>query len=152
VEDYRSNLTQIIALLRKSFPSAKLLLLTPTIFSKSAWEAEMIRRGEAPGKKDRSSENQKVFVDACLEIGLKEGVVCVDQDKAMKDALEAGVTVEEVLSDGLHLTSKGYSVSEKRRMMGVCLDWDGSLYHCEKKDPLSSYPSCNRCEFPGTHP
>lgn len=83
----------------------------------------MIRRGEAPGKKDRSSENQKVFVDACLEIGLKEGVVCIDQDKAMKDALEAGVTVEEVLSDGLHLTSKGYSVSEKRKMMGCIWTW-----------------------------
>ncbi len=49
-------------------------------------------------------------MDACLEVGQSEGVVCVDQDKGMREGLGDG-DLESVLTDGLHLTSKGYSVS-----------------------------------------
>jgi lysophospholipase L1-like esterase len=115
IDEYRANLSKIISFLRTKFPSAHLILLTPTILDSSAWQDHLIQQGDAPTEKQRSEANQRKYAEACKEVGLREGVLTVDQWNAMNDPVSRGeVTTKDVLSDGLHLTSLGYQVCSER--------------------------------------
>ncbi len=150
IDDYRRNLASILSTLRTSFPSARLLLLAPTILDPAAWLA-FRRAAEPAAPKDRSVEAQKAYADACLAVGREEGVLCVDQHTAMQGAVERGeVEPKDVLSDGLHLTTRGYEVGAVEEMDKVHAD-----RLCPAASPRSSTPSCAKrstTTFPSSGP
>lgn len=113
---YTANLHTLVRLARTASPSTRILLLTPPLCHVAQRRAELLKSvppWEELGEDNRKLEVVAQYADATRAVAREEeGVVLVDVWKAMWDA--AGRDEENLrpfLSDGLHLTAKGYSVS-----------------------------------------
>ena len=123
IEAYRSNLVAILGHIRKNYPSAGIILLTPSTLDPpavSAWEDTLQIPNQL--RHPRHPCNTIKYVEACLSVGntLKVSVVnCFDLHQF---AVDSGVPIAELYTDGLHYSEKGYSVSI---MLTRARKWEG---------------------------
>jgi len=104
VEEYKQNLTDMIAFLNQEWPLAKILLITATPCIPEKWLEEMTLQwklhyedGPVP-EQDRTLEHTKLYVDACIAVAERYKEVClVDAWNAVVNA--AGGTSPDLLMD-----------------------------------------------------
>lgn len=112
MEDYTANLEAIVKHIRTTFPSSAIILLTPGQLDSArldAWEETL----EIPAtlRSPRRPANTIHYVEACVATGRKTGVPVINCFKLHDEAIKAGSTLDELLTDGLHFTPAGYAVS-----------------------------------------
>lgn len=59
----------------------------------------------------RQPDNTKHYVNACVGVGEGAGVPVINVFDLHEAAVAAGDKLEDLFSDGLHFTAKGYEVS-----------------------------------------
>jgi lysophospholipase L1-like esterase len=110
LEEFESNLTEIVSIFRTSH-LADVLLMTPSTIS-----VEMVYRDFAaadiprPESYVKSNELQRKYADAVLRVGERTGSPVVDLYKTFE---ERSFNQDDLFTDGTHYTRKGYAVSEK---------------------------------------
>lgn len=112
VNDYRTNLTSIVGELKSSYPAAAIVLLTPSTLNVAVTRAaedsmdlpEDLRHYRQP-------DNTKHYVNACVGVGEGAGVPVINVFDLHEAAVAVGDKLEDLFSDGLHFTAKGYEVS-----------------------------------------
>jgi lysophospholipase L1-like esterase len=118
-----STLVQMVTSPTSSWysPVTKIVLITPPPFNPSQWNAK--HKSE---KDDRTPENTAKYAQAVRDVGVKENVPVVDMFSAIMDAThEQEKELERYLSDGLHLTAEGYTVSSRQ----IRYRWSTILTH-----------------------
>ncbi|KAI0373324.1 SGNH hydrolase [Pilatotrama ljubarskyi] len=118
LERYKTNLAKLIWAVRSPespqySPDTLILLMTPPPVDPEWWARSLagLMQSETVDAPDRSLEASKRYAEAAREVGVKEGVAVVDVWTRIWEAAggkEAGL--KEFLSDGLHLSEKGYAV------------------------------------------
>ncbi|KAI0781316.1 SGNH hydrolase [Trametes elegans] len=117
LERYKANLSKLIRALRSPesphySPDTRILLLTPPPVDAARW-AECLAgfNGTDVQPPDRSLEATRQYAEGAREVGVQEGVAIVDVWTKVWDA--AGRNEKKLgpfFSDGLHLSSKGYTI------------------------------------------
>ncbi|CDZ97437.1 Isoamyl acetate-hydrolyzing esterase [Phaffia rhodozyma] len=104
IEEYRANLLAILALAPTSVPK---FLITPPIPNPPRWAA--FRENDTV---DRSEENTGRYAQVVREVAAEsgEGTILVDAWEAMDAYRKKGGDLDDLLTDGLHLTAEGYEV------------------------------------------
>lgn len=118
MEQYSSNLKDIVKLIRTEYPVAKCILITPSTVdpqTASIWEQKLdipsaLRSLRLPG-------NTLQYVEACVEVGRQLDVPVIDCFAAHTEAMEGGVSISDLFSDGVHYSAAGYDVSLWRVLM-----------------------------------
>lgn len=112
LEAYHANLIAIVGHLRKTYPSAGIILLTPSTLDPpavDAWEDTLQIPTEL--RHPRYPRTTVKYVEACLTVGNKLKVPVVNCFDLHQFAVDSGVPIGELYTDGLHYSEKGYSVS-----------------------------------------
>ncbi|KAJ3321430.1 hypothetical protein HDU76_014102 [Blyttiomyces sp. JEL0837] len=117
IPQYISNLREMLSVIRTQSPRTRVVVITPPPIDPTRWGAHCITKGR---ELDRAVENTKRYRDACLSVGnemLKsnewEGMIAVVDTwdvflgKGKGDLPYNFDDVRDILSDGLHLASKG---------------------------------------------
>ena len=84
LDEYKSNISDIIQSIHIEWPNAKILLLTPPPSIPEKWLDQMTTWWRLEGEEgpepeqDRTVGNTKIYADACIEVGKKAGVHVVD--------------------------------------------------------------------------
>lgn len=90
-------------------PDTRIILITPPPISEKVRGKELASR-DPPQGLDRSLENTKLYADAVKKLGEELAVPVIDMFTPIKDAWKDEDEIKEYLSDGLHLTTAGYTV------------------------------------------
>mmetsp|Transcript_15966 Transcript_15966/g.26087 ORF Transcript_15966/g.26087 Transcript_15966/m.26087 type:complete len:238 (+) Transcript_15966:2452-3165(+) len=107
VEEYKENVRSIVS--HFSGCGRVLLITPPPVDAEKYLQVFLVPRAEQNGTKkedivvDRSTDNVKPYVDACMELGKELGVPVVDIFTPLRDSPDLG----SYLSDGLHFSEKG---------------------------------------------
>lgn len=115
LDKYKANLEWMIQALRSESseyysPWTRIILFSPPPIQLSAWAAALADR-EVPRDLDRTFEETKRYADAAKEVAAAQRVPLVDTyDALWKAAGEKEEGLTPFLSDGLHLTEKGYEI------------------------------------------
>lgn len=110
---FTQNLHASVKFLKETQPSAQIILITPSTVDAASWSAT----GRAMGfpekfSNNRTPEQAKLIRDAVLTVGKENDVAVVDAWKLHDDAVNNGeIKTEELFSDGLHYSVRGYDVS-----------------------------------------
>lgn len=92
-------------------PWTRIVLFTPPPIQLSRW-AETLANRDQPRDLDRTFENTRKYAEATREVAATQKVPVVDvYERIWKAAGENEESLTSFLSDGLHLTEKGYGVS-----------------------------------------
>ena len=84
LDEYKSNISDIIQSVQTEWPNAKILLLTPPPSIPEKWLDQMtiwwrLEGEEEPEpEQDRTVGNIKIYTEACKEVGKEAGVHVVD--------------------------------------------------------------------------
>ncbi|KAF0691572.1 Aste57867_17240 [Aphanomyces stellatus] len=105
ITDFSANLRHILQLLRHSFPSAKLLLLTPPAISNSRTCG-------------RTNAMAGEYAAACRAVGTNEHVPVIDLWTRTQ-----GAECDSFFSDGLHLSAKGNVVVYEALTEAIATRW-----------------------------
>jgi len=114
LDEFESNLTEIVSIFQKSH-SADVLLLTPSTLS-----IEMVNRGFAtsgitrPAGYIKNNELHRAYADAVVRVGQQTGSKVVDLYKTFE---ARSPHQDELFTDGIHYTPKGYAVSSVRALI-----------------------------------
>lgn len=113
LDEYKKNLSVLINLVASPdseyySPVTKIILISPPPFNAEQWKEHI-----SPGHEmDREFENTRRYAEAVKDVGTQEGLPVVDAWQAIWDAAGREETgLPKFLSDGLHLTSEGYTVN-----------------------------------------
>ncbi|EPZ31949.1 SGNH hydrolase-type esterase domain-containing protein [Rozella allomycis CSF55] len=103
VEDYKTNLTKIVNLLKAE--KLSVILSTPPTLDDEEWNKECIRKG-LPSY-NRLKENTKLYAIACKEVARAENIPCLDTFSLFENNEE---NIEKLFSDGLHFSEMGNEI------------------------------------------
>jgi len=84
LDDYKSNICEIIQFIHAEWPKAKILLITPPPSIPEKWLDQMTLQWKLCGEEgpepeqDRTMEHTKMYADACVEVGQGNQVDVVD--------------------------------------------------------------------------
>ncbi|CAJ1453196.1 unnamed protein product [Effrenium voratum] len=106
LEEYKSNLRDIVSIIRERCPLAKILIICPPpVCEWQRLEFQKERFGDqATGKPERTNENTGRYAAAALEVAAQLSLPSVNLWKLMQ---EVPFDWSEFLCDGLHFTEKG---------------------------------------------
>lgn len=110
LEEYKSNLSAIIAHIRSAHPSAEIILITPSTYDQAASEALQAAVGLNDFPKDRTDDSAKAYAEACSEVAEREGVPAVKSYDIHRKMIDGGIEGWKLLPDGLHHSARGYAV------------------------------------------
>lgn len=117
LDKFSANLSTLIQMVTSATspwysPTTKIILITPPPFNSSQWSA-FLQTKIPPGEMDRTPENTARYAQAVRDVGAKEKIPVLDVFSAIVDAADGDEkALEKYLSDGLHLTEEGYTVSQ----------------------------------------
>jgi hypothetical protein len=103
LDEYKSNISDIIQFIHTEWPKAKILLLTPPPPIPERWLDQMTLQWKLDGEEgpepeqDRTMEHTKMYAGACVEVGKGHGVGVIDLWGLIVAA--AGGTTPELLDD-----------------------------------------------------
>ncbi|KAA8904651.1 SGNH hydrolase-type esterase domain-containing protein [Sphaerosporella brunnea] len=122
LDRYRSNLGRMVSLIRSHAPSknAKILFLTPPPV-----DIEMLKVHHRRKGRDRRVDVTESYAEACLEVarGLGEGVGVIDFHKAVKERVVGSWSLQQWMTDGLHLGPKGYKLLNGMVKEYIATEW-----------------------------
>ncbi|KAJ3412287.1 Serine/threonine-protein kinase 33 [Chytridiales sp. JEL 0842] len=122
---YKANLFEMLETVRKISPNTRIILITPPPVDPERW-----------GRPDRTVEHTKKYRDACIEVtheaktthGYGDQLTFVDTwevflGKGNGDKPYTMDQVKDMLSDGLHLASKGNILLYEALMATIKTQW-----------------------------
>eukprot|EP00173_Palmaria_palmata_P001453 Plantae.Rhodophyta-Palmaria_palmata.ctg18092.p1 GENE.Plantae.Rhodophyta-Palmaria_palmata.ctg18092~~Plantae.Rhodophyta-Palmaria_palmata.ctg18092.p1 ORF type:complete len:246 (-),score=45.67 Plantae.Rhodophyta-Palmaria_palmata.ctg18092:202-939(-) len=101
VEEYASNLSEIIAQVKK-FPAIPVLITPPPLHQETV---DAGNDGKDAGK--RTNENTKKYAEACAEVAKKFSVPCINMFSLMASHAKDQMGLKRYVNDGLHLSGFG---------------------------------------------
>ena len=111
LETYRSNLLEMIDLIRAATPHTRLLLLTPPPLSPDKWRSQNLDKPVDGGQEcGRTVQVTETYAQAVRDVAGARSVTLVDIWETMTARAELDGDLDSFLLDGLHLTQKGYDV------------------------------------------
>ncbi|KAJ3392593.1 isoamyl acetate-hydrolyzing esterase [Entophlyctis sp. JEL0112] len=138
LSEYKQNLLDMLAIVRRISPTTRVLLITPPPIDPRAWGAKCAAKGRKP---DRSEANTRRYRDACLEAFyeakktwgaslsmLDSWKVFLGRHGWSGNASGADVQyelqqVEDILSDGLHLSLLGNRLLGEAVLQAIQTAW-----------------------------
>ena len=123
LEDYKRNLTAIVAHVRSSCGEdvAIAIITPPPVFHPKRLAYQVERYGDdATGELERTNEVAGAYAAACAEVAAAEALPLVELWKAMQ-AAEGGMA--QYLSDGLHLSRAGNAFVAEAILAVVAATW-----------------------------
>lgn len=105
IEEYKSNLRQIVAIARERAPSAKILMICPPPVCHSQrleWQKARFK-DEATGRLERTNENSGLYATAAEAVASELSLPSLNLWKIMQEES----SWPEYLSDGLHFSERG---------------------------------------------
>ena len=103
LEEYASNLREMVLRLRSKLPSTTVILMTPPPVYEPVLEDNNKLKGKAV-LRDRTVERTGKYANAVITLGEELGVAVVDNFYSMDPTKSSR---EEYFRDGLHLSAKG---------------------------------------------
>ncbi|CCM03909.1 uncharacterized protein FIBRA_06060 [Fibroporia radiculosa] len=134
---YSANLAKLVRTVTDSAsahysPVTRILLLTPPPVNTHQWAAH---RAEQNQTLDRNFEKTRTYAQAVRDVGKQVGVPVVDLWTALWDACgHVEEQLSEYLSDGLHLTDRGYAIVFDEIMKSVSENYPE--LHYDKLPPV----------------
>ncbi|CEG65904.1 hypothetical protein RMATCC62417_02586 [Rhizopus microsporus] len=113
VDKYKSNIKEMVNLIKNPQsefynPKMRLILITPPPLYEPLWKKRCEERGDPM---NRTNESAKIYAEALKETAKELNVVVIDLWTAIMSASEQNKQdLSYFLSDGLHLTDKGYKI------------------------------------------
>jgi len=102
INEYATNLREIILYLRRVYPKTLLIMITPPPLHLKSWNDFMASSGRSP---NRDIALTQAYADRCVAVGNGLGVPVLNIHAGMGGSDQEGCL--PFLSDGLHLTAKG---------------------------------------------
>lgn len=143
--EYGENLKALIGKTRGSYPTAKILLITPPpIHREQRLEFQEMRYQEyATGIPERTSEHTLTYVQKCIEVSKELNVPCLDMfDAMMKDG---DGDFGKFLWDGLHFSELGQKFVFEQLTLAIKTHFPGIAV---RPDQITGQPnnSSSRCQ------
>ena len=104
VDEYGENIRWLVRSLRKTYPNAVVVVISPPPIHESKWADRMAGFGKAL---DRSNELAGIYANRALSVAEQEGCPSVDCYGLMGGRLGSQDKVGAYLHDGLHLSAEG---------------------------------------------
>jgi isoamyl acetate esterase len=106
VQDYSQNLKDLIAKVNEAYNSPRILLITPPpLDHEQRLVFQKQRYGDlATGVLERTTENTKLYAEACAAVAAETKLPCLDLFEAMMAVPDYG----RFLCDGLHFSGAGH--------------------------------------------
>jgi len=107
VKDYTTNLTQLVERCQQQYNNPRILLIAPPpLDHQKRFEYQVQRYGDkATGVLERTTENTKLYADACKQVAAAKNVPCCDLFEQMLAVTDYG----KFLNDGLHFSAEGHA-------------------------------------------
>lgn len=105
LEEYKSNLREIVVITRERAPHAKILLIAPPPVchaQRLQYQKERFKE-EATGRLERTNENAGLYADAVEHVAADMSLPCLNLWKVLQEESNW----PEFLSDGLHFSPAG---------------------------------------------
>lgn len=131
LDRYKSNLIEIIETIQTLSPWTKIILITPPPVVEKEWEIVNQKNRRDPSfKSDRKVENTKKYHHVCLDVGNQKGVFVVNTWSLFLGPSETytAQTLEQYLSDGLHLSKQGNQLLYQAIMDVIRLEMNELYY------------------------
>jgi len=116
LDKFVANLKTMISMVRSPesewhSPDTKIILVTPPPMSEAMRKADLASR-DPPIELDRTAANTELYVDAVIALGKELDLPVIDMYEPIWAATGNGNSekLQEYLSDGLHLTTAGYTI------------------------------------------
>jgi len=91
--------------------SADVFLLTPTTINVDMWEGTIAAMGLPAGQMVKSNRLHRQYADVVLEVAQQASIPAIDLYKLFEDASASGLRDDQLYTDGVHYTAKGYEVN-----------------------------------------
>jgi isoamyl acetate esterase len=117
LDEYCSNLQQMVNLTKESYPYSKILLITPPpVHHEQRLEFQKQRYGEkATGVLERTLENTGKYAEGCRRVGLDNTIPVVDLYSSMQLVDDFG----RYFTDGLHFSEEGHKFVELQVLLTI---------------------------------
>jgi len=116
LEEYQNNLKRLVILAKESYPSAKLVMITPPpVHHEQRFEYQRTRYGDkATGILERTLDSAEKYSEACKTVASELDVPCLNMFDLMVNEGGDNDGFGRYLWDGLHFSSEGHDfVCEK---------------------------------------
>ncbi|KAI8825888.1 SGNH hydrolase-type esterase domain-containing protein [Fimicolochytrium jonesii] len=134
VEDYRSNLKQIIQTIRAFSSTTRILLISPPVVHEAKWAQYLVERWGPAAISNHTVKETRRYRDACIEVARETQVPVLDTwastcfggkstNKGSEEVVYDVDVASEMLSDGIHLSAAGNSVLGREVLKKIKKEW-----------------------------